>query len=325
MKKISLFFVITLILILTAIQPILATQVIRCGHAHPTSHSNQLCYEMFKLLIEMKTDKYQVEIYPNMQLGDEDEMVEMLKLGSLQALTAARYESMGEQTYTFGLPFLFKDFDHVRRVINGPIGDYIGSFAEDNGLKVLGIYHSGFRQITNNVIPIKSPADLKGLNIRTPPLESVLQAMRAFGANAMSMAFSELYMAMKTGVVDGQENPYENIASSSFYEVQKYVTDINYVYLPGFFVVGLDWWNSLPEEDQKIIAEAAKVAVMYDNYIVESTDEKYKQECIDQGMEIYKPTDEERESFIEKVQPVYDYFVEQGITTHELIELIQNS
>jgi tripartite ATP-independent transporter DctP family solute receptor len=325
MKKIGLVFLVTLFLILMTLQPTLAVQVIKCGHGHSTAHSNHLCFEMFKSLIELKTDKYKVEIFPNSQLGNEAEMVEMVKLGTLQAVITARYESMGKEIYTATLPFVFKDYNHVNRVLASPIGEYLASFAEDSGLKPLGWYHSGFRQITNNVRPIKSPADLKGLKMRTPPLENILKTMDAFNASPTSIAYSEIYMALKTKVVDGQENPYENIVSEKLYEVQKYCTNANYIYLPGLLVVGLDWWNSLPVEDQKIISEAAKVAIKYNNYIVESTDAYYKNLCIEEGMEIYELNEEERQSFIDMAQPVYDYFIEENISTQELIELIQNS
>jgi C4-dicarboxylate-binding protein DctP len=325
MKKISLVLIITLILTLILLQPAMAVQVIKCGHGHSTTHPVHLGFEVFKALVELKTDKYTVEIFPASQLGSEAEMAEMCKLGTLQGVMFGRFESMGKQLYTPALPFVFKDYDHVNRVLNGPVGDYLASFTEDNGLKLLGWAHSGFRQLTNNVRPIKSPADLKGLKMRTPPLENILKTIDAFGTSAVSIAYNELYMALKTGVVDGQENPYVNIASEKFYEVQKYCTEVNYIYMPGPFCVGLDWWVSLSAEDQKIIDEAAKVATMYTNYITESTEKAYKQECINQGMEIYEPTDEERQAFIKMVQPVYDFFIEDGASNQMLIELIQNS
>jgi tripartite ATP-independent transporter DctP family solute receptor len=325
MKKISLVLIITLVLAFIVVQPAMAVQVIKCGHGHSITHPVHLGFEMFKSLIELKTDDYVVELFPSSQLGSEAEMAEMAKLGTLQAVMFGRFESMGKQLYTPALPFVFKDYDHVNRVLNGPVGDYLASFTEDNGLKLLGWAHSGFRQLTNNVRPIKSPADLKGLKMRTPPLENILKTIDAFGTSAVSIAYNELYMALKTGVVDGQENPYVNIVSEKFYEVQKYCTEVNYIYMPGPFCVGLVWWESLSAEDQKIIAEAAKVATMYTNYITESTEKAYKQECINQGMEIYEPTEEERQAFIKMVQPVYDFFIEDGASNQMLIELIQNS
>jgi len=328
MKKITvIMLVLTLaIFMVFGAQSALAVQTIKVGHGHSTSHPVNLGFEVFKELVEKQSEgKYKVEIFPNSQLGDEAEMAEMCKLGTMQCVMFGRFESMGIELYTPALPFMFKDYAQVNRVLSGPIGDYVASFTEKNGLKLLGWAHSGFRQITNNVRPIKSPADLKGLKMRTPPLENILQTMGSFGASATPIAYSELYMALKTGVVDGQENPWVNIVSEKFYEVQKYATDINYIYMPGPFCAGLDWWNSLSAEDQKMIGEAARVATMYTNYITESTDAAYKQTCIDQGLEIYVLNDAERQAFIEMAQPVYDYFIKKGAATQRLIELIQNS
>jgi C4-dicarboxylate-binding protein DctP len=325
MRKLNLILIIALVLSLIALQPAIAAELIKCGHGHSTSHPYHKCFEMFKELIEMKTDDYKVEIFPNNQLGNEAEMTEMTKLGTLHAGIFGRFESMGKQLYTATLPFLFKDYDHVNRVFNSPIGDFLASFAQDNGLKIGGWVHSGFRQITNDVRPIKLPADLKGLKMRTPPLENILQTMQAFGANATSIAYSELYMALKTGVVDGQENPYVNIVSEKMYEVQKYCTEVNYIYMFGGIVFSLNWWNSLPPEDQEMIGEIAKVVAMYTNYITEANAESNKQRCIDEGMVIYEPTDEERQAFMDMVQPVYDFFIKDGSSTQMLIELIQNS
>ena len=328
MKKVTIILLVLILAIFMILgtQSALAAKTIKVGHGHSISHPVNLGFEVFKELLEKKSGgEYKVEIFPNSQLGNEAEMAEMCKLGTLNCVMFGRFESMGMELYTPALPFIFKDYDHVNRVLSGPIGDYIASFTEDNGLKLLGWSHSGFRQLTNNIRPIKSPADLQGLKMRTPPLENILQAIKSFGASATPIAYSELYMALKTKVVDGQENPWVNIVSEKFYEVQKYATEVNYIYMPGPFCAGLNWWKSLSEEDQRMIGEAAKVATMYTNYITESSNEAYKQRCIDEGMEIYEPTDAERQAFVDMVQPVYDYFIEQGAATQSLIELIQNN
>ncbi len=328
MKKITIMLlVLTLaIFMMLGTQTALAAKTIKVGHGHSISHPVHLGFEVFKELLEKKSGgDLKVEIFPNSQLGSEAEMAEMCKLGTMQGVMFGRFESMGMELYTPALPFMFKDYEQVNRVLSGPIGDYLASFTEDNGLKLLGWAHSGFRQITNNVRPVKSPADLEGLKMRTPPLENILQAMGSFGANVTPIAYSELYMALKTGVVDGQENPWVNIVSEKMYEVQKYATAINYIYMPGPFCVGLEWWEGLSAEDQKMIAEAAKVATMYTNYVTESSDAAYKQKCIDEGMEIYVLNDAERQAFINMTQPVYDYFIKAGASTQSLIELIQNN
>jgi len=328
MKKIIvIMLVLTLaIFMVFGTQSAFAVETIKVGHGHSITHPVHLGFEVFKELLEKQSDgKFKVEIFPNSQLGSEQEMAEMCKLGTMQGVMFGRFESMGMELYTPALPFMFKDYAQVNRVLSGPVGDYISSFTEKNGLKLLGWAHSGFRQITNNERPIKSPADLKGLKMRTPPLENILQTMQAFGASVTPIAYSELYMALKTGVVDGQENPWVNIVSEKMYEVQKYATAINYIYMPGPFCVGIDWWEGLSAEDQRMVSEAAKVATMYTNYITESSDEAYKQKCIAEGMEIYVLNDAERQAFIDMAQPVYDYFIKAGASTQTLIELIQNN
>ena len=327
MKKITIMLlVLTLaIFMMLGTQSVLAAKTIKVGHGHSITHPVHLGFEVFKELLEKKSGgDLKVEIFPNSQLGSEQEMAEMCKLGTMQGVMFGRFESMGMELYTPALPFMFKDYEQVNRVLSGPIGDYLASFTEENGLKLLGWAHSGFRQITNNTRPIKSPADLEGLKMRTPPLENILQTMGAFGASVTPIAYSELYMALKTGVVDGQENPWVNIVSEKMYEVQKYATAINYIYMPGPFCVGLDWWEALSAEEQRMVGEAAEVATQYTNYVTESSNEAYKQKCIAEGMEIYVLNDAERQAFIDMAQPVYDYFIKEGASTQTLIELIQN-
>jgi len=325
MKKISLVFVVSLVLALFLMQPVMAVEVIKCGHAANIEHPAHQALVLFKEMVELRTDDYVVEIYPNAQLGTEEELCEMIRLGTVTCGNVARFEATGMEQYVVGLPFMFKDFDHVKRVFNGPIGDYLASFTEEHGLKSLGWQHSGFRQITNNVRPITKPADLKGIKMRTPPLENIIQTIDALGGNPTSMAFEELYMALKTNVVDGQENPYAQIANHKLYEVQKYCSEVNYIYMPQQICFNLEWWNSIPPEDQEIISDAVKISCEYANYLTESSDKSDKEKAIEGGLEVYELTAEERQAFIDEVQPVYDYFIEKGITTQRLIDLIQNN
>jgi tripartite ATP-independent transporter DctP family solute receptor len=300
------------------------TITIKVGHGHSIQHPVNQGFLLFQELIQKKTDgRMKVEVFPSAQLGNESEMAELCKLGTMQGIMFGRYEEMSPMLYAFTLPFLFKDFGHVERVLAGPAGDYIASFTEDHGLKLVGWAHSGFRQITNNVRPIRTPDDLKGLKMRTPPLENILRAMRAFGASPTPIAYPEVYMACKTGVVDGQENPFVNIYSEKFYEVQKYMSIVNYIYLPGPFCVGLKFWNSLSPEDKVIVDTCAKVATDYTNVLTVSSNENYLRLLKKEGMQVYQPTEGERAQFIEKVGPVYDYFIGKGVTTKRFIDLIQ--
>ena len=300
------------------------TITIKVGHGHSIQHPVNQGFLLFKELVEKQTQgRMKVEVFPSSQLGNESEMAELCKLGTMQGVMFGRYEEMSPMMYAFTLPFLFKDFAHVERVLAGPAGDYIAWYTEQHDLKLVGWAHSGFRQITNNVRPIRTPDDLKGLKMRTPPLENILRTMKAFGASPTPIAYPEVYMACKTGVVDGQENPFVNIYSEKFYEVQKHLSIVNYIYLPGPFCVGLKWWNSLSPEDQRIVDTAAKVATDYTNALTVSSNEHYLQLLKKEGMQVYKVADDERTAFIEKAEPVYGYFIDQGITTKRFIDLIQ--
>ncbi len=298
---------------------------LKFGSGHSQQHPIEQAYALIRdVLAETSDSRIDVQLFPNSQLGNESEMVEMTKLGTMTGISVGRFEETSTKLYLLSLPFLFKDYAHVNKVLSGPVGEYIAKFPEENGLKVLDWWHSGFRQITNKVRPIKSPADLKGLKMRTPPLENILRTMQAFGASATPIPYPELYMALKTGVVDGQENPYVNIYSEKFYEVQKYVTEVNYIYIPSPFLVNLDWWNSLAPEDQELIQNAVEIGGDYCNRLTESKDREFLRMLIeDHGMEFYSPTDEERAAFVGLVQPVYDYFIEQGSASQEMIDLIQ--
>jgi len=297
---------------------------IKVGHGHSVQHPVNQGFLLFKELIEKKTaGRMKVEVFPTSQLGNESEMAELCKLGTMQGIMFGRYEEMSPMLYAFTLPFMFRDFGHAERVFAGPAGDYIADYTRGHGLKLVGWAHSGFRQITNNVRPIRTPDDLKGLKIRTPPLENILQTMKAFGASATPIAYPEVYMACKTGVVDGQENPFVNIYSEKFFEVQKHMSIVNYIYLPGPFCFGLKFWDSLSPEDKVIVETCAKVGTNYTNVLTVSSDENYLAMLKKQGMQVYKPTDQERGEFIKKAAPVYDWGIGKGYTTKRFIDLVQ--
>ncbi len=326
-KRIRIVGIIVLAIVLCSAGATMASDkmTLKFGSGHSQYHPIEQGYALIKdILAETSDGRINVELFPNAQLGNESEMVEMTKLGTMTGISVGRFEETSTKLYLLTLPFLFKDYAHVNKTLAGPVGEYLATFPEKNGLKVLDWWHSGFRQITNKVRPIKTPADFEGLKMRTPPLENILRTMKAFGASATPIPYPELYMALKTGVVDGQENPYVNIYSEKFYEVQKYVTEVNYIYIPSPFLVNLDWWNSLDPEDRDLIQNAVKVAGKFCNGLTESQDKEYLRKLVEEhGMEFYSPTDEERAAFVGLVQPVYDYFIEQGIATQQMIDLIQ--
>ena len=302
------------------------SMTLKLGHGHSPQHPDHLGLVYFKELVEKATNgRIKVEVFPSAQLGNESEMCEQTKLGTITGLIGARFEDMSPKLYATALPFIFRDYDHAERVLKGPTGQRYAAFTEDHEMKMLAWTHSGFRQITNNVRPVKKPEDLKGLKIRMPPLENVLKTMEAFGASPTPIPFPETYMALKTGVADGQENPYVNIYTGKFHEVQKYLSEVNYIYIASPFVVSLKWFKSLTPEDQKLMLEAGAKAADRVNELTRTEDVKAKEAIAKAGVQIYVPTPEERAAFQAKCQPVYDFFIKKGLATAEDIKAMQEA
>jgi tripartite ATP-independent transporter DctP family solute receptor len=162
----------------------------------------------------------------------------------------------------FDIPFLFSSREQVSKLLDGPIGEELDkSFQNNAGLKVLGYGEIGFRQITNNVRPIVKPDDLKGLKLRTPGSKTRILSFEMLGASPIKMNMGEIYLALQQGVIDGQENPYGNIVSKSWYEVQKYISVSRHVYTPITFVMNLKRYSSLTSDQKAKVNRAAKKAV----------------------------------------------------------------
>jgi C4-dicarboxylate-binding protein DctP len=163
---------------------------------------------------------------------------------------------------------------------------------------------------------------MKGLKMRTPPIESIIKIMEALGANPVSVPFADLYMALKTGVADGQENPLVNIYTTKVYEVQKYLTIVNYQYHPLPFVVNLKWYKSLKPEYQKILKECAEEAMIYNDDLVKNLSEEYYTK-LEKNMEINALTYEQKELFKKAAASVYNYYITKGLFTKEELEKIE--
>ena len=301
----------------------LESYVVKAGCLHGTEHIKYKGFAKMKEVLEEESDgRITMEIYPAGQLGTEPEMLDQLKMGTLHFTNSGAVRQFCPQLNAFALPFLLKDLDHIEAVLTGEIGQKYAKYAEEKGFVITAYQHNGFRQFTNNVRPIKTPADLKGLKMRVPPMDIMLKTMDAMGANVTPIPFTELYMALKTGVVDGQENPYPQILDENLYEVQKYLTVVNYLYPVNAFVSSLDWWESLPQTDRELISKAALEGAAYTNAIHKSNQEKMFEE-VKNLMEVYVPTEEELNQFKSKVQPVYDWAIEQEYITQEIIDQIR--
>lgn len=289
------------------------TYTIKIGHEFTTESPRHKGLEKFKEYVEEKSNgQIKVELYPAGVLGKEAEMQESMRMGNLEAFVGGPFDTITPKLNLILMPFFFEDEEALMRVAHSEIGDTIRKDAEKNGLTILAFGNGGSRQITNNVREIHTPADMKGLKIRTPNMESILECMKALGANPVSIPYADTYMALKTGVADGQENPFANIADMKFYEVQKYLTYIDYQFHPEVMTMNLKFYQSLPEDLKKVVSDGAWLFAETENGIRAEMDKQYIKTIEDYGTKIYTPTAEEKAEFQKACTPVYDHFVQKG-------------
>ena len=293
------------------------------GHSQPEDHARHIALLFFEEIVETASNGViDVEVFPSGQLGTESEVMEAVQLGSVQATEGGKFEVATPTYLLYTLPFLFDSPEQALAVMRSDIGDQINAEAEANGYYVpaCGIA-GGFRQWTNNVRPITCTADMVGLKMRTPGIDSIMRTFDAMEANRQSIPYVDVYVALKQGVADGQENPYSNIAAMKFYEVQDYLTVSNYQVHPNPLFINLAWYEALPAELQDIITQAAKLAMIY-NDTIWLEDELVAYNTIAANLEVNYLGVDARAAFIEKVQPVWQYYIDEGTFSQELLDSV---
>jgi len=262
--------------------------------------------------------KAKVDVYGSSQLGNDKEMLQKLKLGTLDfSQPSTIMSTVVPQFGLFDMPYLVKDRKHAGCIAKEIVWPELAPKLEAEGYKLIGVWENGFRQITNNVRPINTPDDLKGIKLRTPRGVWRVKMFEAYGANPTPMAFSEVFVALQTGVIDGQENPYANIASAKFNEVQKYLSETNHVYTPSFPVASLKRWNSWPKEVQDAILKAGAEVQPWTYETAAKLDSDLKQQLIDGGMQF---NEADRDAFVAASKPIYDEFAKEVKGGKELID-----
>ena len=278
------------------------------NEAHPTYLA---CKEFEKIVESKLPGKYDVQVYANAQLGDDVRATEAVRMGTLEmvATSASPLTGLIPEFNVFDLPFIVTSFKAADAIYDGPIGAKLAALLEPKGIKLLAYYENGFRQLTNSVREVKSPADLKGLKIRTMQNPIHLAAWRALGANPTPMPFSEVFTAMQQKTIDGQENPIPTIYLQKFYEVQKYVTLTGHVYGPHILLINKKMFDSFPAEDQKIILEAAQASAKFQRETNRKMDREFIAELKKVGMVVTELTPEQLKAFQEATKPVYDEWI----------------
>ncbi len=233
------------------------------GHgAAPGNPRHEASVKFADLVKARSNGRIEVQVSPSAQLGDDAAMVTALRTGALDmsANSQGAVANVVPEYAAFGMPFLFADLPQAWRVLDGPVGKELAEKSAEKGLVVLGYWDNGIRHMSNNKKPLTKPEDLKGMKMRTPPDAVTVDIMQSLGAEAQQIKFSELYVALQQGVVDGQENPLMNIHASKLYEVQKFISLTAHKYEMTPFLMSKRTWDKLSEADRKVVADAAKEA-----------------------------------------------------------------
>ncbi|OIJ12087.1 hypothetical protein BKP37_14500 [Anaerobacillus alkalilacustris] len=259
----------------------------------------------FKEIVEEKTDgRLQIEIHLGESLGTEQEMINMVQVGALELqLAGGLFANIVPEYNTLSLPFIVDDYDEAYAVLDGPVGDRWKELASERGFKVLAHTELGFAQITTNNKPIYHPDDLKGLRMRSPNEAIWIESFRELGSAVSTMPFTEVYMALSQGVVDGQFNPPSAIYETNFHEVQDYLALTNHFYWHVNFIMNDDLWNSLDEELQEIIQEAAYEARDLSRAHIQKKDTEMLEVLKDEFIEITQP---DIQAFRDVLEPKID-------------------
>jgi tripartite ATP-independent transporter DctP family solute receptor len=282
-------------------------KVIRVGLSHGKSHSFTLALEQFKKEVEAETNgQIKIKIYPGSQLGNESEMQEMLMIGSLDMALAGLVNNHEPLFSILELPYLYENREHVKAVNNGPILENLALSLNKFGFRLIGWYENGFRHMTTSVKPLLQPSDLNGLLIRTTENMAHIQTIRSFGAIPTPLNYSELYTALTQGMVDGQENPLQNIWTGKLFETQKYVAMTGHIFNCVYVLISERSWNKLEDQEQKIIRTALRKSIDWQLTYLEEL-EKELQGKIEKEDVVF--TFPDKNLFESKTQPVYDYFI----------------
>jgi TRAP-type transport system periplasmic protein len=269
-----------------------AATTLKFGHYNAESHPMHKAAVQFKENVEKRTNgAIAIQIYPNNTLGSPPEILEQTRNGvvDIAVPTSGQLDKYDKAFAALMLPFVFKDIDHARRAMDGPMLGWLDPLAEKAGFEIVGVWEYGFRNLTNSKHPINTPDDVKGLKIRTPPEIQLSAAMAALGANVQKIGFPELYLALSQGVVDGEENPVATIASAKFYEVQKYLSLTQHTYQAIYQVFNLDTWKKLTPDQQKIMKEEGAAAGKLTRTLLEGQEKGLIEMLKEKGMQVTSP------------------------------------
>ncbi|MFL6691689.1 MAG: TRAP transporter substrate-binding protein [Ramlibacter sp.] len=276
------------------------------GHGAAPGNPRHEAAVKFAELVKAKTSgRIEVQVAHSAQLGDDAAMVTALRTGALD-MTANSQGAIANavpEYAAYGMPFVFASPAQAFKLLDGPLGKELADLSAQKGMVVLGYWDNGIRQMTNSKRPIAKVEDMKGLKMRTPPDAVLVEIMQALGADAQQIKFSELYVALQQGVVDGQENPLANIHASKLYEVQKFLAMTNHQFQMTPFLMSKRTWDRLSAADRTAVQQAAAEATTLQRRLSAEADEKLLAELKSQGVQV---TTVDKNAFAAATQKVTD-------------------
>ncbi|MCG8512515.1 MAG: TRAP transporter substrate-binding protein [Halanaerobiales bacterium] len=313
------FIIITVILV----SGLVGATTLKVANYYAVDHPvNQALREEFKTIVEKETaGKIKVQIFPNNQLGDEQEFIEGVQLGTIEmAMTGNMWENTIPVFKIIQLPYVFKGYQHANAVLNGPIGAEIYQKLAPLNVKVLGSFPNGFRTISNNKRAINSLADTKGVKLRVYQGETIINLMKALGFDVVVMNMSEIFTALQQGVVDGQDNSLVTTYYAGWYDVQKHVAITNHIYGPGYLVVNSDLWQGFSVQEKEIINRAATTTMekIMSSVIEQEADVLAKIKA--KGLEVTHP---DLSFFKTAAQPIMDQYLKEYPQYQDIVNQIE--
>lgn len=293
------------------------------AHAMHATHPVTLGMNyMADRLEEISDGRMVIKTYPTSQLGGERELLELVQIGTvgITKVSGAALENIVPAARVFSLPYLFRDEEHYRKVVDGDIGREILDAGIPFRLKGIAYYDAGFRSFYTVDRPILTPDDLRGLKIRVQPSVMAINLIRAYGGSATPLAYGELYTAFQGGIVDGAENNPPSFFSSRHYEVTNYYIINEHTAVPDFLVMNTALWENLTEQEQQWLQQAVDESVVYQRVLWDESVQESMDAVKAAGVEVIYP---DKEPFRDRVMHIYDTFRESYPELYQLVERIR--
>ncbi len=314
-RKIILIFLISALVMLFCITVGFSQEikVLKLAHGGSIDTPSHLGYVKFKELVEERTNgSIIIDIFPGGVLSGGG--LSAFQTGNVEMGIAIGSELMDYEPKwgIFEMPFLFFDYEAVDKLLNSDITkELFGEIKGSNVVLLEGFFENGYRHITNNLRPIHTVNDMKGMKIRVMNTPLQISIFSSLGASPMGIPYEEIYSALQTGIVDAQENPFTNIIDKSFYEVQKYLSLTGHSYYGWPTAINAKVFNSFPPEIQEILNESMKEASVYERALMRESNDQALNKLVEKGMKVNELTAEEKMTFVNATKPVYDKYADE--------------